>query len=129
MDSKLRVYFVGVSWFILSLVSSAINDVISKYAAMRLHSYEITFFRFMLGTITLLPFVFYYGVSTLKTSRPTVHFIRGLLLFLGIAAWTYGLTIAAVTTATVVSFIIPIFVLVLGVFLKIEFPGFMMICV
>ena len=116
MNSKLRTYFVGVSWFILSLIISSINDVISKYAGMCLHSYEITFFRFTFGTITLLPFVFYYGVSTLKTSRPTVHFMRGLLLFSGISAWTYGLTIAPVTTATVISFTIPIFVLVLGVF-------------
>ena len=116
MDTKLRSYFVGVSWFILSLFSSSINDVISKYAGIRLHSYEITFFRFMFGTMTLLPFVIYYGTSTLKTSRPMVHFLRGLLLFLGIAGWTYGLTLAPVTTATVVSFMIPIFVLILGVF-------------
>ena len=116
MDTKLRSYFVGVSWFILSLFSSSINDVISKYAGIRLHSYEITFFRFMFGTMTLLPFVIYYGTSTLKTSRPIVHFLRGLLLFLGIAGWTYGLTLAPVTTATVVSFMIPIFVLILGVF-------------
>ena len=116
MDARLRSYFVGVAWFVLSLVSSSINDVISKYAGMRLHSYEITFLRFMFGTITLLPFVMYYGASTLKTSRPLVHFFRGLLLFLGIAGWTYGLTITQVTTATVVSFMIPIFVLILGVF-------------
>jgi S-adenosylmethionine uptake transporter len=70
----------------------------------------------MFGTMTLLPFVIYYGTSTLKTSRPMVHFLRGLLLFLGIAGWTYGLTLAPVTTATVVSFMIPIFVLILGVF-------------
>ena len=116
MDSKLRMYFIGVSWFVLSLISSSINDVIAKYVGVRLHSYEITFFRFMFGTMTLIPFVMYYGVSTLKTSRPTVHFMRGFLLFLGMAGWTYGLTLAPVTTATVVSFTIPIFVLVLGVF-------------
>ena len=116
MDTRLRSYFIGVAWFVLSLVSSSINDVISKYAGMRLHSYEITFFRFMFGTITLMPFIMYYGVSTLKTSRPTIHFLRGFLLFLGIAGWTYGLTLAPVTTATVVSFTVPIFVLVLGVF-------------
>jgi len=116
MDTRLRSYFIGVSWFILSLVSSSINDVISKYIGMRLHSYEITFFRFMFGTIILLPFVMYYGVSTLKTSRPMVHFFRGLFLFLGMAGWTYGLTIAPVTTGTVITFTIPIFVLVLGVF-------------
>jgi S-adenosylmethionine uptake transporter len=116
MDTRLRSYFVGVSWFILSLFSSSINDVISKYAGMRLHSYEITFFRFMFGTMTLLPFVLYYGTATLKTSRPMLHFFRGFLLFLGIAGWTYGLTLAPVTTATVVSFMVPIFVLILGVF-------------
>lgn len=116
MNTRLRSYFVGVSWFILSLFSSSINDVISKYAGIRLHSYEITFFRFMFGTMTLLPFVLYYGTATLKTSRPMVHFFRGFLLFLGIAGWTYGLTLTPVTTATVVSFMVPIFVLILGVF-------------
>lgn len=120
MNVKLRSYFIGVGWFILSLVSSSINDVISKYAGMRLHSYEITFFRFLFGTIALLPFILYYGVGTLKTSRPVVHFFRGVLLFFGIAGWTYGLTIAPITTGTVVTFTIPIFVLVLGVFFLTE---------
>lgn len=120
MNIKLRSYFVGVGWFILSLVSSSINDVISKYVGIRLHSYEITFFRFLFGTIALLPFILYYGVDTLKTSRPAVHFFRGVLLFFGMAGWTYGLTIAPVTTGTVVTFTIPIFVLVLGVFFLTE---------
>lgn len=116
MDIKLRSYFIGITWFLLSTLSSSLNDVLAKYIGMRLHSYEITFFRFMFGTITLLPFIAYYGVSTLKTSRPTIHFLRGLLLFLGMAGWTYGLTIAPVTTATVVSFTVPIFVLIFGAF-------------
>lgn len=107
--------FIGASWFVLILVSSSINDVISKYTGMRLHSYEITFFRFTFGTLTLLPFVMYYGVTTLKISRSLIHFYRGLLLFLGMAGWIYGLTIAPVTTGTVITFTIPIFVLVLGV--------------
>jgi S-adenosylmethionine uptake transporter len=116
MDTRLRAYFIGVSWFILSLLSSSLNDIISKYLGVRLHSYEITFFRFFFGTLTLLPFILYYGVNTIKTSRPMVHFMRGFLLFLGIAGWTYGLSIAPVTTATVVNFTIPIFVLIFGVF-------------
>jgi len=116
MTIRLHSYFTGILWFILSLVNSCINDIISKYTGMRLSSYEITFFRFFFGTITLLPFVVYYGKNTLKTNRPLVHFARGVLLFLGIVGWTFGLTIAPVTTATVISFTIPIFVLVLGVF-------------
>lgn len=116
MDIRLRSYFVGVAWFVLSLLSSSLNDIISKYLGVRLHSYEITFFRFMFGTLTLIPFILYYGVGTIKTSRPMVHFARGFLLFLGMAGWTYGLSIAPVTTATVVNFTIPIFVLIFSVF-------------
>lgn len=116
MNNKLRFYFVGVCWFIMSLIASSINDVVAKYVGMRLSSYEITFFRFMFGSLTLIPFIFYYGFSTLKTSRYFIHFSRGLLLFLGMSGWTYGLTLAPVTTATVVSFMVPIFVLVLGKF-------------
>ena len=116
MNEKLKTYFIAIAWFTLSLFSSAFNDVISKYVSTRLHSYEITFFRFLFGTITLLPFISYFGTRTIKTSRPLIHFTRGLLLFFGIAGWTYGLSIAQVTTATVVSFTVTIFTLVIGVF-------------
>ena len=116
MNTKLRSYLIGVAWFILSLVTSSVNDVISKYLGLRLHSYEVTFFRFMFGTISLIPFIFYYGMDTLKTIRPFVHCIRGVLLFLGMAGWTYGVTIAPITTGTVITFTIPIFVLILGIF-------------
>lgn len=109
-------YLLGVFWFILSLISSAINDVIAKYLVSDLTSYQITFFRFLFGSITLVPFIFAYGIGTIKTSRPFVHFMRGLLLFLGMSGWVYGLKLSTVTTATVVSFTVPIFVLVLGFF-------------
>ena len=106
MDTKLYSYLIGVTWFISSLITSSINDVISKYLGLRLHSYEVTFFRFMFGTISLIPFILYYGVGTLKTTRPFVHCTRGVLLFLGMAGWTYGVTIAPITTGTVITFTI-----------------------
>jgi len=116
MDTKLYSYLIGVMWFISSLITSSINDVISKYLGLRLHSYEVIFFRFMFGTISLSPFIFYYGIGTLKTTKPFVHCIRGILLFFGMAGWTYGVTIAPITTGTVITFTIPFFVLILGIF-------------
>ncbi len=100
----------------LSLLSSCMNDVISKYVGGRLHSFEIAFFRFSFGALTLLPFIIFYGVNTLKTSHPVVQISRGCLLFFGMTAWTYGVTVAPVTTATMISFTIPLFVLVLALF-------------
>ncbi|WPY00875.1 EamA family transporter [Candidatus Trichorickettsia mobilis] len=116
MNDKLRIYFIGIGWFVLSLVSSTLNDVISKYAGLRLPSFEVAFFRFFFSTITLIPFIWYYGKDTLKTSNPFIHVIRGVLLFFGMTSWTYGLTIAPITTGTVISFAIPLFTLVLAVF-------------
>lgn len=116
MNDALKTYLTGIGWFLLSLVSSSTNDVMSKYLGTRLHSFEVAFSRFFFSSIVLLPFIVYYGKNTLKTSRPFVHILRGLLLFFGMTSWTYGLTIAPVTTATVVSFSIPLFTLILAVF-------------
>ena len=116
MNTKSRIYFIAIGWFILSLMSSCLNDIISKYMGMRLHSLEISFFRFSFGALTLVPFIFYYGTSTLQTSNPLVHLSRGTLLFFGMTAWTYGVTIVPITTATMVGFSMSLFVLVLAVF-------------
>lgn len=116
MNTKSRIYFIAIGWFILSLMSSCLNDIISKYMGMRLHSLEIAFFRFSFGALTLVPFIFYYGTGTLQTSNPLVHISRGTLLFFGMSAWTYGVTIVPITTATMVGFSMPLFVLVLAIF-------------
>jgi len=116
MTNNLRTYMLGIGWFILSLVTSAFNDVIAKYATVGLGSMEVTFFRFFFSTLTLIPFVFYYGLSTIKTSHFFIQISRGVLLFLGMVSWTYGLNLVPVSTATTISFSIPLFVLVLAVF-------------
>lgn len=119
MTISRKTYFVGVGWFILSLVCSSINDIINKYAGMQLPSVEVTFLRFAFGGLTLLPIIFYQGIGSIKTSKPIVHISRGTLLFLAINAWVYGLTSAPLVNATVISFSIPLFNLVLAtIFLK-----------
>lgn len=109
-------YLTGISWFILSLVISITNDVFQKHLGENLHSIQITFLRFFFGTICLLPFMFYYGKQSFYTSRMSVHVIRGVLLFGGIALWCFGLTRAPITVATTLTFIIPMIVLVLAWF-------------
>jgi len=116
MMIKLHLYFTSITWFVLSLLSSTANDIISKYIGLRLYSSEVIFFRFLFSIITLLPFILYYGKDTLKTSHPYIHLIRGGLLFFGMVAWTYGLTITHVTTATVISWVIPLFTMILASF-------------
>lgn len=112
-------YFRGIAWFILSLIISVTNDVFAKYLGENLHSVQITFLRYFFGTISLLPFMLYYGKSSFYTSRIGLHLIRGALLFCAIALWCFGLTQAPITVATTLTFIIPLFVLVFArIFLR-----------
>lgn len=110
-----RAYLLGVIWFILSLFSSVANDTISKYLSLHLQSFEVIFFRFLFSTITLVPFMLYYGREAFKTSQISIQITRGVLLFVGITLWTYGLAIFPIVTATIISFSIPLFVILLAI--------------
>lgn len=116
MKNHFEIYLQGIGWFILSLLSSAVNDVIQKYVGSDLGSMEVTFLRFFFSTITLTPFILYYGLKTIRTSHPYVQISRGILLFIGMASWIFGLNLVPVSTATIVSFSVPLFVLLLAVF-------------
>ena len=107
-------YFIGISWFILSLLISSVNDIIGKYISTNISPLETAFFRFLFGTLSLIPFIFYSGLRSIKTSRPTLHFIRGFFLAIAIFLWIKGLSTSQVTTATIISFTIPIFILILA---------------
>jgi len=118
MQSK-RSSLIGIGWFVLSLLVSSVNDILAKYLSSNLPTLEISFFRFFFGTLSLLPIIGFYGISSIKTRRFSIHFIRGFLLVIAISLWTYGLRYSQVTTATIISFTIPMFILIMApLFLK-----------
>lgn len=107
-------HLLAVFWFILSLVIGVLNDIVAKFSAMSLPFAEVAFFRFFFGSLTLLPFIYYHGVSSLRTENILVHFIRGLLLFCSVNLWVMGLSKNPIVIATLFSFTIPLFVLILS---------------
>lgn len=112
---------LGIFWFVISLLVSSGNDIITKYLSGNLSVYQVVFIRFMFGTLVLLPFMFYYKGS-FRTKVIGVQFMRGVLLFGGMLLWCKGLTLVKVSTATVINFTIPVFVLILAaIFLKENF--------
>jgi S-adenosylmethionine uptake transporter len=114
-----KQYLLGITWFIASLVISCGNDVITKYLGTNLHPMQVAFLRFFFGTLSLLPFMLYNGKQAFQTSRPIIHIIRGTLLFVAITIWCFGLNIVPILSATLLTFTIPFFVLILApIFLK-----------
>jgi len=112
-------YIIGIAWFILSLIVSVLNDVAGKYMSNNLPSIQISFLRFLFGTLSLLPFMLYYGKKSFYTSRVYMHFARGAILFFAIVLWIYQLKVVPLVVATLVTFVIPLFILVMApIFLK-----------
>lgn len=116
MNTKNSYYYLGILWFILSIFCSITNDVLSKYANSEMHPFQVAFLRFLFATIILIPVIIYKGVDCIRSSSIKIHILRGTLLFLGIVSWTYGLKNVQIPTATVISFSIPVFTLILAVF-------------
>ncbi len=109
-----QIYFKSVGYFILSIICGIINDVLSKYICSNMHPLNVTFFRFAFSTLTLIPFICLK--KPLKINELSIHIIRGSFLFVGIFCWIYGLKRVPLSIATVISFSIPLFTLIIGSF-------------
>ncbi len=119
MARLLSNYLKAVVWFVLSLIVSCGNDAIMKYVGTHVSPWQVAFFRCFFGTITLLPLMLCQGRVYFKTHRPLLHVMRGVLLFVTISLWSRGVKEAPITTATIMSFTVPIFVLLLApIFLR-----------
>ena len=101
-------------WFILSLIVGCGNDVLMKYLGRLVGPWQVTFFRCFFSVVTLLPFVLYQGSVAFISTSSWLHIVRGVLLFLSISLWSHGIKETSITTATIMSFTIPIFVLLLA---------------
>jgi S-adenosylmethionine uptake transporter len=92
-----------------------------KYVGQNIGGYQIIFFRFLFGTLVLLPFVWHQKLTITKSAL-CLHFTRGVLLFCGISLWIIGLGVVKLTIATSINFIIPVFILILAtIFLNEKF--------
>lgn len=114
MQKSFLNYLQAGLWFVLSLVVSCGNDALMKYMGASVSPWQVAFFRCFFGAVTLLPLMLYHGSTSFVTQRPWLHVLRGGLFFIAIALWSHGVKAAPMTTTTLMSFTVPIFVLVLA---------------
>lgn len=114
-----NTYLQSLFWLLLSILSSCLNDLVTKYLITGLTVCQICFFRFTFGSLVLVPIMYHRG--SFKTQRPLLHLFRGLFLSIAMGLYAYSLTQMTMSSATVIGFTNPIFVLILArIFLKEE---------
>lgn len=113
-----RLYRSGPFWFIISCIAFASMWVLIRYAARHLHSFEIVFFRNVLGLIFLLPMML--GTPGLiRREKLRLHLGRATSGFLATMGTFYAVANAPLADVLAINYTAPLFgtlgaVLVLG---------------
>jgi S-adenosylmethionine uptake transporter len=110
-DRSRRTYFKGIGWFVASLLVCEINDVITKFLEGSLRPLQVMLGRFFFSTLTLLPFMF-FDSKNFRSRYPGINFLRGLILFIGMFIWCYGLDTSQLSVACLINFTTPMFTLI-----------------
>jgi S-adenosylmethionine uptake transporter len=115
MDNRL----IAILWFVLSLAISVLNDSITKVLNNSVSSLTVVFWRFVFSFILLIPIVFKFGLSSIRTPHAYIHILRGFILSAAMSLWCYGMKFVPIATVTLMSFTIPMFtILMAGMFLR-----------
>ncbi|MDR1907138.1 MAG: DMT family transporter [Puniceicoccales bacterium] len=117
-------YFKGIGWFIASLMVCETNDVITKFLERSLSPLQVILGRFFFSTLALLPFMFADRVN-FRSKYLGANFLRGVILFIGMFIWCYGLDASQLSIACLINFTTPMFTLILAALIlkeKIEKP-------
>lgn len=94
-----------------------------KYLGERLSSFEILFFRSLIGFLLVLPLFIRDPLEPLRTSRPGMHLLRGITGALGNACFFWTITHMLLADAMALQFARPLFMIPLAMIFLAEFAG------
>lgn len=116
---SLKGYFQGVFWTIPAILTSNMNDILTRFSGTDLPPQEVTFFRYFFAALTILPIMLWKGKKSFYTKRPLLHAIRSIFLFIAIFCWTKGLTMSHLIVGGIFAQTTQIFVFLMAfIFLK-----------
>ncbi|MGM0981902.1 MAG: DMT family transporter [Pseudomonadota bacterium] len=108
--------FKGIGFMCLGVLCLAIGDAIAKWLGEVHSPLQIIFFR-TLVSLPMIALLAYFGGGLLKlrTRRPGLHLLRGLIYTGTMGFFVLGLTLLPLAEATAIAFVAPMFVTLLSV--------------
>ena len=116
-------YMQGVFWAVMVCLISSFNDVCIRLTGSRLESLQVSFFRFLFSTLTLLPIMLSTNRAAFKTQHLEFHALRALLGYCAIACWCTGVALVPLSIASIMAQTVPFFVLPMAALLLREKIG------
>jgi drug/metabolite transporter (DMT)-like permease len=105
----------GALWMIASGIGFTFMAIAIKVLGHRLDSFQIAFFRCLIGFIAILPLVGAYGSDVLQTRSLKIHALRGLFGLIAMFASYYAIARIPLASYTALSFTKPLFSTILAV--------------
>tara|TARA_R110002012_G_scaffold79146_7_gene201635 strand:- start:108 stop:1052 length:945 start_codon:yes stop_codon:yes gene_type:complete len=106
----------GILCMCMGVLFLALGDAVSKWLGEVHSPLQIIFFR-ALVSLPLIALLAHFagGLRKLRTKRPGVHLLRGLIYTATMACFVWGLTLLPLAEATAIAFVAPLFVTLLSV--------------
>ena len=104
----------GVLWMMLSSLFYALIYVVVRGLAESFAVNQIVFFRAVLGSAFMLPWLFTAGLGALYTRRMPTYLWRMLFSYVGAVAWMYGIAGMPIADANALMFTMPLFTVILA---------------
>lgn len=111
-----RGVLIGMGYLVLSGLLFAIFTAIVRWVSSDLHPAETAFIRYLFGFLFLLPIFMGVRRRELKTKRPVMHVLRGLIHGTGVLLWFYAIAEITLAEVTALAFTAPVWA-TLGAFL------------
>lgn len=112
---KLPANIRGAAWVVLSAFLLTVMGAMVKDLAKDIHSFEIVFFRCLIGAIALAPFIARAGLNSFKTRRPGLLLLRTLVGTTGMFCVFYSFQHMPLAEAVAIIFSRPLFAVVLAI--------------
>jgi drug/metabolite transporter (DMT)-like permease len=106
--------FEGILWMVASCIGAAVMMTLVRYISDGLPVAQVVFFRNVFALLWFMPWVVYRGPAVLKTRRPKLFLLRGVIGLTAMHGWFYSLTVMPLAEATALSFTAPLFSTILA---------------
>ena len=105
------MYLKAVSFLLLGILGISINDTIIKFLSDAYALHQLVFIRAIIGLLIIVPPILVrQGVVALRTTRPGIHALRGLLIVLANLTFFAGLASLPLAEASAVIFVSPVLI-------------------
>jgi S-adenosylmethionine uptake transporter len=106
----------GIAFILLGMLCISVNDVLIKRLSGDYPLHEMIFARSAIGlAVSLAILQFEGGFGALRTARPFLHLLRGLLVVMANMTYFTALAVLPLAEATALFFVAPLFITVLSV--------------